>query len=123
MATKTKKAEGKSQSTVARSRRAKAAATAKKVDEAPVLDKKELKTKAAVPFDDVHTQRDDQAVPGHFADVVDGKHKGRYGVVVEVASRDANGVVDEVVLRTRDDDSGRIVVRYKDLRPARAGKR
>lgn len=59
-----------------------------------------------------------------FADVISGEHKGRYGAVVEIASRDKDtGLPDSFVLRTRDDNDERLVVSAEDLRPAIAGKR
>lgn len=69
------------------------------------------------PFDDLHTQQDDQAVPGHFAEAVSGPHKGRYGVIL-----DATGT-DEVILRTRDASAEHLTVKYADLRPAESGWR
>lgn len=58
-----------------------------------------------------------------FAVVTAGKHKERYGVVEQVASTDKYGFPDEVLFRTRDDETELLVVKYKDLKQAFAGRR
>lgn len=60
---------------------------------------------------------------GHFASVVKGEHKGRYGVVERVASFGSDGWPKTVAFRTRDDDSEMLTVKYDDLEADRAGKR
>lgn len=62
---------------------------------------------------------DDEARPGHFALVVDGEHKGRYGTIVGTYTERP----DVVTFRTRDDRDEFLVVNYDDLRPDTAGKR
>ena len=57
-------------------------------------------------------------VLGHFVDVVDGEHKGRYGVLQTVDPEEKWGVV-----RTRDNNTDLLNVELKDLRPAQAGRR
>lgn len=58
------------------------------------------------------------AVEGHFVDVVDGPHKGRYGVLLTVGENPKESTV-----RTRDEYTDLISVDYADLRPAKAGRR
>lgn len=59
---------------------------------------------------------DDEAVLGHFVDVVSGEYKGRYGVFEELTG-------DVAVVRTRDNDSLRFSCKVSDLVPAEAGRR
>lgn len=70
--------------------------------------------KAPLGINDVRA--DDEAVLGHFVEVVNGEEKGAYGVFEEVEG-------DDAIVRTRDNDSRRIVVPIKDLIPAQAGRR
>lgn len=65
----------------------------------------------------VDPREDTMAREGGFVQIVSGEHEGRYGVLISAPS------VDNCVVRTRDDDSERLVVAYKDLRPADAGGR
>lgn len=58
------------------------------------------------------------AVEGHFVDVVAGPHEGRYGVLISVGANPKESVV-----RTRDANTDLISVDYNDLRPALAGRR
>jgi len=58
------------------------------------------------------------AVPGSFAYVAAGEHKGLYGVVIDEPQDD--GIV---TLRTRDDDTQRVRVKLSDLRLAASGRR
>ena len=60
---------------------------------------------------------DTQAVEGGFVNVVAGKHKGRYGVLISAPS------FDSCVVRTRDDASERLVLSYDELEPAEPGGR
>ncbi len=57
-------------------------------------------------------------VLGHFVDVVDGEHKGRYGVLQSVDETEKYGVV-----RTRDARTDLLNVEVKDLLPAQSGRR
>ena len=79
--------------------------------------KRAAKTKVPAPFDDLHTQADDQAVPNQFVEITEGPHKGTYGVLVGQASE------TDVIVRSRDADSARIVVPYKSVKPSEPGKR
>lgn len=97
-----------------RSEASKKAAATRKKNEA----KREKGDAPPKPFDDLHTQEDSQAVPGHFVEVTAGEHKGRYGVLV-----DTDQYSDNVVVRTRDSSNERLLVAYKDLKPAEAGRR
>jgi hypothetical protein len=78
---------------------------------------KSKQEKRPEPFDDLHTAEDEQAVPGHFADVISGPHEGRYGVILDATGK------DEVILRTRDAAGEHLTVAYSDLRPASSGRR
>lgn len=94
----------------------------KKTRKAPAKKQSAPKPKAPKgdvpdPFTDLTTGEDSQSVPGHFVDVTGGEHEGRYGVLIGKADD------DKVIIRTRDDDSIRIVVAYKDTKPAEAGRR
>lgn len=66
---------------------------------------------------------DDDVLTGSFADVVDGEHKGRYGVYTQTASTGEDGYPVTVVFRTRDDQDEVLIVRYEHLRPSQAGRR
>ncbi len=67
---------------------------------------------------------DSDASVGHFVDVVEGEHKGRYGVLIDFADYDRKtGFPNKAIVRTRDKDTARIVVDYESLRPAEAGGR
>lgn len=94
-------------------------AATKEADRAPGEDPKPKGEANKKPdsLRDIDTPADYQAQLGHFAEVASGEHQGRYGVVVQ----DAGG--ENVVLQTRDTRSERLVVAYKDLRPAKAGRR
>lgn len=59
---------------------------------------------------------DDEAVEGHFVDVVSGDHEGKYGVFLY-----AEG--DTAVVKARDDLSDTFTTKITDLRPALAGRR
>lgn len=55
-------------------------------------------------------------VEGHFVDVVEGEHKGRYGTWVSTEG-------DFAVVRTRDAYTDLFTVPISALRPAEAGRR
>lgn len=57
-------------------------------------------------------------VLGHFVEVVEGEHKGRYGTFWNL---DDNGV--DAVVRTRDSFTDLLPVPISALRPAQAGRR
>ena len=81
--------------------------------------KKETRKASNKKADPVPTdpQEDSEAKVGAFVDIVDGEHKGRYGVLEEAPDQ------DHCIVRTRDAASERLVVKYDELRPAEAGKR
>lgn len=77
-----------------------------------------------VHVDSTTARSDNDALAGHFAKVVSGKHQGRYGVFDTVAEyNDQDGYPKRVILVTRDEHAERLVVNYSDLRPAEAGFR
>lgn len=63
-------------------------------------------------------RRDEDAILGHFVNVVSGEHEGRYGVFVDVA---ADG--ETAIVRSRDADNDVFSTAISDLRPAKAGLR
>lgn len=63
-------------------------------------------------------RRDEDAVLGHFVNVVSGEHKGRYGVFIDVESDGETAIV-----RTRDAENDTFSVPISDLRPAEPGLR
>lgn len=65
----------------------------------------------------------EDAFVGRFVDVTGGEHKGTYGVLLAIASKDSEGRPDKAIVRTRDASTARLVVDYKDLSPADAGGR
>ncbi len=83
---------------------------------APVEDHRLAAAPTPVPPSLNDSRADDDAVLGHFVDVVSGPEKGAYGVFIE-----AQG--DDAVVRTRDDDSRRFTTPIKNLVPAESGRR
>lgn len=82
------------------------------------------RSKAGNRWQDQMARRDaSEALQGHFANVVDGEHKGRYGVYDDNAELDDNGRPVTIIIETRDDATERIVVKYEDAKLARAGGR
>lgn len=72
----------------------------------------------------VYRKRDDNDVlSGHFCEVVEGEHEGRYGVLESTGTLGIDGYPDEVVVATRDADSENILVPYAAIRPAESGRR
>lgn len=65
---------------------------------------------------------DREAQLGHFVKVVEGPHKGRYGVYTTVGDV-VDGKPATAVVYTRDADAEGLVVQYSHLRPDVAGKR
>jgi hypothetical protein len=59
---------------------------------------------------------DETARVGFFAKVVDGIHKGRYGLIRSMSR-------DIAVLETRDDNAESLLVHLENLRPDHAGRR
>lgn len=57
-------------------------------------------------------------VLGHFVDVVEGEHKGAYGVFYSI---DNDG--ETAVVRTRDANTDLLTVPVSAMRPAEAGRR
>jgi|SRR5215831_11129474 len=66
---------------------------------------------------------DDDALTGHFANIVSGEFAPRYVVVGDTLARDADGFPTKVRVKTRDDRDELLEVDYADLRPAPAGQR
>jgi hypothetical protein len=111
----TKKAAKKGPKKAPEHKKAPAKATAAE-PEANSRDLDAAPTPAPPGINDV--REDGAAVLGHFVEVVDGKHKGRYGVFEEVSTSGRGAIV-----RTRDNDSARITCDISDLVPAEAGRR
>lgn len=65
----------------------------------------------------------DDVEEGHFATVVEGEYKGRYGVFEGVSKFGKDSYPETVLFRTRDDDSLLIALPYKSLRRADPGGR
>lgn len=63
-------------------------------------------------------RRDEDAILGHFVNVVSGEHEGRYGVFIDVAPDGETAIV-----RSRDADNDVFSTAISDLRPAKAGLR
>lgn len=82
----------------------------------PSTKKTVSKTREYVPTPEKDPGFDEFAQEGQFAEVVSGEYTGRYGIVQQITG-------DEVVFKTRDDDDARLIVKFSDLRPSRAGKR
>ena len=80
-------------------------------------------TDSVFPVQDVTARSDDDALVGHFVDVVDGDHKGRYGVLDSTSEPDADGYPSRGTVITRDQHNETINVKYADLRRAEAGRR
>ncbi len=74
------------------------------------------KPKAAKAVAEPSLTPDEEAHVGFFASVIDGEHKGRYGVVQSMGPKVA-------VLRTRDDNDENLLVDNHHLRPDTAGRR
>src|ERR1035437_4268528 len=53
---------------------------------------------------------------GHFVDVVDGEHKGRFGAFTEVAEREKDGYPKTILVRTRDEFNELLTVAYEHVR-------
>lgn len=64
---------------------------------------------------------DDDCLHLHACRVVNGEHKGRYGVLRETSSLAKDGYPDEVVIHTFDADGLTLTVNYADIRPSAPG--
>jgi hypothetical protein len=87
-----------------------------------------LRTKPRVKHDQVrvdnHAVRsDDDALEGHFVNVVAGPHEGVFGVFDKVNEYAADGYPKTVIVEARDAKGDLFTVNYKDLRPAAAARR
>lgn len=69
--------------------------------------------------DGTNRRSDDDALVGHFVDVVAGEHKGRFGAFERVLKHDVEtGYPAQALIRTRDEFNQLLAVAYKDLRPS-----
>ena len=72
------------------------------------------------------TVRSDQdALEGHFCQVVAGPHDGIFGTFIQVEEREEDGYPKTILVKNRDwwKDVDLVTVNYKDVRPAVTGGR
>jgi hypothetical protein len=82
--------------------------------------KKPVKKPDPVRVDNKSRRSGADALEGHFAIVVNGKHKGQVATFVSVATYGEDGYPDSVLLRFRDHNyhTDLDTVAYSDIRPA-----
>ena len=72
-----------------------------------------------VRVDNMSRRSDNDALEGHFCDIVSGEHAGRTGVFDQVVEYDSHtGYPAKIIVITRDADNAWLVVAYEDVRPS-----
>lgn len=66
----------------------------------------------------VRQRSDEDALLGHWVDVVSGEYQGKFGQFFDVAESDKDGIPKTALVRTRDAQAEVIRVAYGDLRPS-----
>lgn len=87
-------------------------------DSQPGMQTVQVKTVAPVQVDGRNRRSDEDALVGHFVDVVDGDHAGRRGAFERVLKYGEDGWPTQALVRSRDEFNELLTVAYKHLRPA-----
>lgn len=72
-----------------------------------------------VKVDGRNQRNDNDALEGGFANVVDGKYKGKFGMFLYPTEYGSDGYPTKVWFRTRDAQAQEFVVDYADIRPSK----